>query len=89
MLDINTLGLIDNIESISPSQADEVILAKGLKYDKLISWGEPLINNKKFGFNNDFISIQNIDVGNAIMWVNHESVNPMFVSGYVGANGVG
>jgi len=76
------------IRSISPSRVDDVVLAKGLAYEKLISWGDQLTNNnKKFGFNNDFISMHNLDDDNAIMWVNHESVNPLFVSGYAGSKG--
>lgn len=85
---VNNQFITNNIESMSPSNTDAVVLAKGLTYEKLISWGDSLTsNNKKFGFNNDFISIQAIDNDNAIMWVNHESVIPMFVSGYVGKDG--
>ncbi len=77
----------NTFSSINPTSTDNVILAEGLSYKKLISWNESLTAKKKFGFNNDFISIINIDKNNAIMWVNHESVTPLFVSGYSGKDG--
>jgi len=76
-----------NFSALQPSSVDDVKLIKGLEYQKLITWGDSLTANKKFGYNNDFISILEMDKNNAIMWVNHESVTPLFVSGFNGKNG--
>ena len=66
---------------VAPGTDDEVVLAEGLEYEILVSWGEP-INSKgeRFGFNNDYTAFFPID-GNprdGLLWVNHEEV----LSGY-------
>ncbi|MBY0414895.1 MAG: DUF839 domain-containing protein [Bdellovibrionales bacterium] len=72
--------------SLEPSIEDTLKLANGFTSKVLIRWDDP-INNKgdKFGFNNDFIAFVPLDSsGNeGIMWVNHEYVQPLFVSGHV------
>ena len=66
----------ESIKPILPTSEDKVILAHGLEYELLISWGETINNqNEKFGFNNDyldFISVNN-DPNDYLLWVNHES----------------
>ncbi|MYH68857.1 MAG: DUF839 domain-containing protein, partial [Gammaproteobacteria bacterium] len=69
------------IAGIAPATDDEVILADGLEYELLVSWGD-LINSRgdRFGFNNDYTAFFPID-GNShdgLLWVNHEEV----LSGY-------
>lgn len=76
------------LKGIKPTNIDELVLAKGLKYDVVISWDE-LINEKKekFGFNNDytaFIPFREKEPNEGLLWVNHEYTNPKFVSGYMG-----
>lgn len=74
------------IRGIQPSAEDELILAPGLKYDVLIKWGDRISGTDTFGFNNDFtafIPLQGDDDG--ILWVNHEYIDPLFVSGYDGS----
>ena len=66
---------------IPPGTDDEVVLAGGLEYELLVSWGDP-INGRgdRFGFNNDYTAFFPID-GNprdGLLWVNHEEV----LSGY-------
>jgi secreted PhoX family phosphatase len=66
---------------IKASNQDDVVLAKGLNYEVLFSWGDKL-NSKEFvGDNNDFISFKEIAENEAILWVNHEYTNPLFSSG--------
>ncbi len=81
-------------QPIAPSAADKLILADGFKYEVLISWQDSL--NKRgelFGFNNDYTaflplpSINKNEKEQAILWVNHESINPVFVGGYKGKTG--
>ena len=66
---------------VAPGTDDEVVLADGLEYDILVSWGD-LLNSRgeRFGFNNDYTAFFPID-GNprdGLLWVNHEEV----LSGY-------
>ena len=67
---------------IAPSFSDELVLAKGLNYYPLISWGESINSSEKFGFNNDYIAIEEIDANKLIMWANHEYVHSLFIGGY-------
>ena len=69
------------IAGIAPATDDEVVLADGLEYELLVSWGDA-INGRgdRFGFNNDYTAFFPID-GNphdGLLWVNHEEV----LSGY-------
>ncbi len=83
----NESKIIDfSIPGISPSEADDLILAEGLKFDILIQYGDLINKSDTFGFNNDytaFIPI-NEEKSEGILWVNHEYINPKFVSGYIG-----
>ncbi len=69
---------------VSPNFNDEVTLMDGLSYYRLIKWND-IINesqNLKFGYNNDYIQLARNKNNETMMWVNHEYVVPMFVSGY-------
>lgn len=73
--------------SLSASTKDELELADGFQYKVLMSWGD-IINQtgEKFGYNNDFLAFIPIDQSNqneGFLWVNHEYVHPLFVSGHV------
>lgn len=69
---------------IGTSDQDALMLADGFKWKKLIAW-EEIINNKSetFGFNNDYLSFLPFKNSQTegILWVNHEYVDPKFVSG--------
>jgi len=66
---------------ISPSMLDEVVLASGLSYDILISWGEKISQKDTFGFNNDYIGfVKGKNNSEGFLWVNHEYVHPLFFS---------
>lgn len=78
--DLEELELI----GIEPTLRDEVVLADGLKYDLLIKWKD-LINDKDFfGYNNDYTAFIPFSDDDGLLWVNHEYVDPKFVSGYFG-----
>ena len=66
-----------------PSREDEVILADGLNYDILITWGDKINAKEEFGFNNDYTAFFPLTNKTGILWVNHEYPDPKFVSGYV------
>lgn len=70
-----------SFQGIKPSFDDNLILANGLDYYSLISWGEAINSQEKFGFNNDYLAIHPIDENKLIMWANHEYINTLFVSG--------
>lgn len=74
------------ILGIDPSNEDRVVLAPGLDYQVLIRWNDPISANDRFGFNNDYIAFipEEGNPKEGILWVNHEYVNPLFVSEYTG-----
>ena len=62
---------------ITPTSADEVVLADGLEYHILVSWMDRINGaGERFGFNNDYTAFFPIG-GNphdGLLWVNHEEV---------------
>ncbi|MBT4792195.1 MAG: DUF839 domain-containing protein [Halobacteriovoraceae bacterium] len=86
-LALSSLNLLSSCSSNNikaspfPSFKDDVILADGLSYYPIISWNDPMNSKEVFGFNNDYINIQMINANELIMWVNHEYISPLFVSG--------
>jgi secreted PhoX family phosphatase len=73
------------LKSIHPSDKDDLVLAKGLHYHPIIKWGDPINKSDTFGFNNDFTCFIPLDDENpkdGLLWVNHEYMNPLFVSEY-------
>ena len=73
------------LKSINPSEKDDLVLANGLHYHPIIKWGDPINKLDTFGFNNDFTCFIPLDDKNpkdGLLWVNHEYMNPLFVSEY-------
>lgn len=73
------------LEGLSPSNKDDLLLANGLNYQIVRKWGEKISDKDTFGFNNDFTCFIPFDKENpndGLLWVNHEYINPLFVSGY-------
>jgi len=71
---------------LAPSSADRLELLPGWKSQVLIKWNDAISKSEKFGTNNDYIAVLPLDESglDLLMWVNHESVFPLFVSGYIG-----
>jgi len=69
------------LPSLLPSLDDKLITLDGLNYKILIKWGEAINSKENFGYNNDFIAINPLQENKAILWVNHEYVNPIFNGG--------
>jgi secreted PhoX family phosphatase len=67
--------------SLPPNLLDKFVTMDGLDYKVLIRWGEQINATEKFGFNNDFIAYHPLKKDNAILWVNHEYVHPLFING--------
>ena len=75
------------IQGLSSSSSDDLLLARGLSYHKVIKWGDKISDNDSFGFNNDFTCFIPFDrkkPTDGLLWVNHEYANPLFVSGFSG-----
>jgi hypothetical protein len=75
------------IKSLEASDIDDLLLTEGLAYSVLIRWGEAINDSDTFGFNNDFTCFIPLDDNNpkdGLLWVNHEYVHSLFVSGFDG-----
>ncbi len=73
------------LESLNASDQDDLLLTNGLNYHTVIKWGDPISDKDTFGFNNDFTCFIPLDDSNpkdGLLWVNHEYVNPLFVSDF-------
>ena len=72
------------IKGILPSMDDAVLLADGLGYKLLISWGDTInALGEKFGFNNDYLDFVQLDNNpdDYLLWVNHEqSIHGYFLT---------
>ncbi len=77
--------IMHSLKALDPSAEDALQFAEGFNFDMLIRWDDPISNTDRFGFNNDFTAFIPMSEGNSeegILWVNHEYVDPKFVSGY-------
>lgn len=74
---------------LRPSDKDDLVLAEGLSYHRFLSWGDTLnAKGDQFGTNCDylaFIPLDPRDPTDGLLWVNHESLLPLFVSGWDGS----
>lgn len=73
------------LEGLFPSNKDDLLLANGLDYQVVLKWGDKISDNDTFGFNNDFtcfIPFSKDNPKDGLLWVNHEYVNPLFVSNF-------
>ncbi|UNY98521.1 DUF839 domain-containing protein [Zhouia spongiae] len=83
----NTLERLKNLrlESMVASDKDDLLLTNGLSYHTIIKWGDKISDQDTFGFNNDFTCFIPLDENNpkdGLLWVNHEYINPLFVSDF-------
>ncbi|WP_405414569.1 PhoX family protein [Maribacter sp. Asnod1-A12] len=73
------------LEGLVASDKDDLLLANGLDYHTIIKWGDKINDTDSFGFNNDFtcfIPLDDSEPKDGLLWVNHEYVNPLFVSDF-------
>lgn len=73
-------------EPIEPSFSDDLILARGFKYNVLAKWDDPLnARGDRFGTHCDFTAFIPLDPAHpddGLLWVNHEYHDILFASGY-------
>lgn len=67
---------------IAPSMEDRVNLIEGLDSQVFLKWGDRISDADYFGFNNDYLAFLSDSSSEGLLWVSHESVNTMMVSGY-------
>ncbi len=67
--------------NLFPSLKDDLILGGGLTYHILIKTGDKITSTDVFGSNPDYTAFIPLDKNSGLLWVNHESANPLFVSG--------
>ncbi len=72
---------LTSLPFLMTSVEDKLITIEGITSSILIRWGDFINSTQKFGFNNDFIAFHSLSSDRAILWVNHEYTNPLFVSG--------
>lgn len=75
-------------QKIAPTSSDEVVLAEGFTQNILIKWKDAISDKDTFGFNNDYTAFLPFDKNNpndGLLWVNHEYIDPLFVSNYIPA----
>jgi secreted PhoX family phosphatase len=76
----------NTVHWLKPSSVDDLLLAEGYTYRSVVSWGDKISRKgATFGTNNDFLAFFTIrdDAGPAArLFVNHEALYPLFVSGY-------
>ncbi len=73
------------IKGISPQATDDIILSEGLEYKVIVRWKDRISEKDSFGFNNDYLAYIPFDPKNpkeGLLWVNHEYVDPLFVSNF-------
>ena len=73
-----TLGGFD---AIAPTDADDLVLPEGFRYDIVLKWGDPFTaSGETFGYNNDFIGVFPLRDGEeALLVVNHEYISLAFL----------
>ena len=75
------------LENMLASDKDDLLLANGMDYHTVVRWNDQISDTDTFGFNCDFTCFIPLDENNphdGLLWVNHEYINPLFVSGYDG-----
>ena len=74
-----------SLQGLNPTYEDDLLLTKGLSYHTIVKWNDKISNEDTFGFNCDFTCFVPLDPKNpndGLLWVNHEYINPLFVSNY-------
>ncbi|WP_147678687.1 PhoX family protein [Algibacter pacificus] len=74
-----------NLQALAASNKDDLLLTNGLNYHTIIKWGDKISDTESFGFNNDFtcfIPFNDDNPKDGLLWVNHEYIDPLFVSGF-------
>lgn len=78
-------SVLGEFEAIAASESDELVLDESFTYNIIRSWGDKILNANHesidFGYNNDYVEFLPLAEKEALLFVNHESVNPLEVIG--------
>lgn len=72
------------LDRLKASDKDDLLLANGLDYHVVVKWNDKITEKDRFGFNCDFtcfIPLDKEDPNDGLLWVNHEYIDPLFISG--------
>jgi secreted PhoX family phosphatase len=64
---------------LKPSSEDLFRVCDGLRYQRLLTWGDELSTGVHFGYNNDFIGYFPLEGKEGLLCVNHETPHSLFV----------
>lgn len=80
-----------SLPHLPPRSLDDLLTVNGLKTNVLLKWQDTINpQGDQFGFNNDFIAfLPGKSADHGYLWVNHEYIHPLFVSGYNPAQNMG
>jgi len=70
--------------SLNPSTKDDLLLAQGLSYEVILSYGDKInLAGDEFGSHNDFLAFAPLNDNHTegVLWVNHEYHHTLFVHG--------
>ena len=73
------------LESILASDKDDLLLTNGLNYHTVVKWSDKINDEDTFGYNCDFtcfIPLNDDNPNDGLLWVNHEYINPLYVSDF-------
>lgn len=77
------------LTGLEASDKDDLLLVSGLDYHTVVKWNDSISDEDTFGFNCDFtcfIPLDDQNPNDGLLWVNHEYINPLFVSNYDNRN---
>jgi uncharacterized protein len=80
----NLTAIDKKINPLPALLEDKLILAEGLAYQLLLSWGDKTSDNDSFGTHCDYLAFIPLDDNNpndGLLWANHEYLNPLFIHG--------
>lgn len=68
---------------LKPSSEDLFRVSEGLKFQRLLTWGDETGAETQFGYNNDFIAYFPLSENDGLLCVNHETPHSLFVGGWI------
>jgi len=71
------------LTGLNASAKDDLLVTEGFNSEVLIRFGDRIADGETFGFNNDYIAFLPDEgkLNSGMLWVNHEAIDPKFVSG--------
>lgn len=66
-------------QELKASSIDDLLLSDSFSYQIIRSWKDPINSKELFGTNNDFTCFFGINENSALLWVNHETLDPKLI----------